>query len=80
MGKLVRNGISYSEPVVDDRLNENSKNPVQNKVVTDALNEKVSFEDIDSALSTTSENPVQNKVIAAAIENIYTILANNGMT
>lgn len=38
MGKLVRNGISYSDPVVDDRLNENSKNPVQNKVLAVLLN------------------------------------------
>ena len=45
MGKLVRNGISYSDHVVDDRLNGNSKNPVQNKVVVDALNTKVGFTD-----------------------------------
>ena len=74
MGKLVRNGISYSDPVVDDRLNGNSKNPVQNKVVVDALAGKLDIADIDSALSTTSENPVQNKVIAAVIGDINTVL------
>lgn len=76
MGKLVRNGIGYSDPVVDDRLNENSKNPVQNKVVTEKLAEKVGFSDVDSALSETSENPVQNKVLAAIL-NHFTFSANS---
>ena len=40
MGKLVRNGISYTDPVVDGALDSTSKNPVQNKVVTAALNDK----------------------------------------
>ena len=77
MGKLVRNGIGYSDPVVDDRLNGNSKNPVQNKVVTEKLAEKVGFSDVDSALSDTSENPVQNKVLAAIL-NHFTFSVNSG--
>lgn len=53
---------------VDSALSTTSENPVQNKVVTQAINKnKVT---VDSSLSTTSENPVQNKVIAAALANI----------
>ena len=37
MGKLVRNGIDYSTPIVDDRLDTTSTNPVQNKVVANAI-------------------------------------------
>ena len=39
MGKLVRNGIDYSTPIVDGRLDATSTNPVQNKVVTNAIND-----------------------------------------
>lgn len=39
MGKLVRNGIDYSTPTVDSRLDTNSTNPVQNKIVTAAIND-----------------------------------------
>lgn len=53
--------------VVDDELSTSSINPVQNKVITNALNGKVAKTDIDNALSTTSENPVQNKVITGAL-------------
>lgn len=53
---------------VDSALSTTSENPVQNKVVTQAINKnKVT---VDSALSMTSVNPVQNKVIAAALANI----------
>lgn len=55
--------------VVDDELSTSSINPVQNKVITNALNGKVAKTDIDNALSTTSENPVQNKVITNALDN-----------
>lgn len=37
MGKLVRNGIDYSTPIVDSRLDTTSTNPVQNKVVANAI-------------------------------------------
>lgn len=37
MGKLVRNGIDYSTPTVDDRLDTTSTNPVQNKIVANAI-------------------------------------------
>jgi hypothetical protein len=37
MGKLVRNGIDYSTPNVDSRLDTTSTNPVQNKVIANAI-------------------------------------------
>lgn len=37
MGKLIRNGIDYSTPTVDGRLDTTSTNPVQNKVVANAI-------------------------------------------
>lgn len=38
MGKLVKNGIDYTNGTVDSVLSDTSKNPVQNKVVTGAIN------------------------------------------
>ena len=38
MGKLVKNGIDYTNGTVDSVLSNTSKNPVQNKVVTGAIN------------------------------------------
>lgn len=37
MGKLVKNGIDYTNGTVDSALDNQSKNPVQNKVVTRAV-------------------------------------------
>ena len=39
MGKLVKNGIDYTNGTVDSMLSNTSKNPVQNKVVTKAIND-----------------------------------------
>ena len=39
MGKLIRNGIDYSTPTVDSRFDATSTNPVQNKIVTAAIND-----------------------------------------
>lgn len=50
---------------VDDALSTESINPVQNKVVTVAINNAKPI--IDSQLSLSSENAVQNKVVAEAI-------------
>ncbi len=58
---------------VDSALSSTSENPVQNKIITAAL-ENVTIP-IDDELSTTSENPVQNKVIKAALDNIPAITA-----
>lgn len=49
MGKLIRNGISYSTHMVDGRLDTTSTNPVQNKVVTEALNEKANTANLGTA-------------------------------
>lgn len=53
MGKLVRNGIDYSTPTVDDRLDTTSTNPVQNKVITEALGDKVDSDDLQVLSKTT---------------------------
>ena len=39
MGKLVKNGIDYTNGTVDNVLSDTSKNPVQNKVVKKALDD-----------------------------------------
>jgi len=40
MGKLVRNGISYSGlNIVDSNLSNSSTNPVQNKIITQIINQ-----------------------------------------
>lgn len=63
---------------VDDSLSNTSTNPVQNKVITEALSElsanklDLSAYAIDNVLSIESENPVQNKVITETINTINT--------
>jgi hypothetical protein len=52
----------------DSALSSTSTNPVQNKVVKEALDAKQNKLTIDSALSSTSANPVQNKVVKAALD------------
>ena len=74
MGKHVRNGINYSDSVVDYVLDGTSKNPVQNKAVVDALAKKLSITDVDTALSDTSVMPVQNKVITEQLKNIMNVI------
>lgn len=66
---------------VDDTLSSTSENPVQNKVITAAL-QGVTPATIDDALSTTSTNPVQNKVITNRLNGLDTRLtdAENGIT
>ena len=51
MGKHIRNGIDYTDPNVDKTLNNTSENPVQNKVITEALANKVNISDIGTAAS-----------------------------
>lgn len=43
MGVLVRNGVAYGGTPIDKKLDTNSENAVQNKVVTRALNNKVTL-------------------------------------
>jgi hypothetical protein len=54
---------------IDSTLSSSSTNPVQNKVITTALNNKLDTASyvIDSSLSNSSTNPVQNKIINSAL-------------
>ena len=54
--------------IIDDSLSSTSENPVQNKVIKQAL-DNIPVITVDSSLSSSSENPVQNKVIKQALEN-----------
>lgn len=68
---VVANGVvsaSGNELVIDSTLSTTSTNPVQNKVVTDAINNKLNKTAVDSTLSSTSTNPVQNKVIQTVLK------------
>jgi hypothetical protein len=67
MGKLVRNGIDYSTPIVDGRLDTTSTNPVQNKVVTNALNGKQDTLTIDTTPTEGSSNPVESNGVYDAL-------------
>lgn len=72
---------------IDSELSETRESPVQNKVVTAALNEKASIAyvdekvanagggniTVDSEFSETSENPVQNKVITEALNDLVSL-------
>lgn len=55
---------------IDSALSETSKRPVQNRVITKALDEKVSKDDVDNVISKYSENPIQNKAVATALEDV----------
>lgn len=46
MGKHVRNGIDYTDPNIDGALSNTSTRPVQNKVITEALNNKANISDL----------------------------------
>ena len=71
MGKLVRNGIDYSTPIVDSRLDTTSTNPVQNKVITAALNEKANT----ASLGTAAAKDVPTSGNASATQ---VVLGNDG--
>jgi hypothetical protein len=50
-------------------LSDSSENPVQNKVVTAAINTVDNkIKSTDDELSNESTNPVQNKIIKAAVD------------
>ena len=59
----------HEEIQIDNALSSTSENPVQNKVIKDALDQIVAGGVIiDNAISSTSENPVQNKIINTALQ------------
>jgi hypothetical protein len=51
MGMIYRNGLPYGGTYVDPMLSTESENPVQNKVVTLALNDKANADDVQAALA-----------------------------
>lgn len=77
-------GTGGSTIVVDDALDENSTNPVQNKVITQVVAEVAQLLaglSPDAALDPASTHPVQNKVICeqldlanAALEQIVAMI------
>lgn len=75
-GEALDIASSGSGITVDSELSTTSTNPVQNKVITNALNNV--HIDVDAALSTTSENPVQNKVITEEVNSKPTCLSTSG--
>ena len=64
-----------TEITVDSELSLTSENPVQNKVVTAALNGKQDTLTIDSELSVYSRNPVQNGTITSALNRKQDIIS-----
>lgn len=60
-------GGGGSAITVDDEISSSSTNPVQNKVIAIALEDKQDTMTIDDAISLNSTNPVQNSVIAEAL-------------
>ena len=86
---------SGSSITVDSSLSTDSTNPVQNKIVTNALNNKAnsshthSYNDltdkptiptVDSSLSSTSTNAIQNKVVTEALDNKIDGISLSGNT
>ena len=71
MAKLMRNGKDYSGGQVDETLNLMSKNPVQNKAVTEALGNKVDT----SAIGTAAAKDVPTSGNASATQ---VVLGNDG--
>jgi len=65
---------------VDSELSDTSENPVQNKVIAEALKNAGSKVEVDTELSGSSENPVQNKVIHAAMEQKQSVSDNSLQT
>ena len=52
MGAIIRDGIWYGgATAIDNELSTTSENPVQNKIVTTALNAKANTSDMTTALA-----------------------------
>ena len=65
--------------IIDDSLSSTSENPVQNKVIKQAL-DNIPVITVDNSLSSSSENPVQNKVIKQALDNIPVITVDSSLS
>ena len=63
MGYLIRDGVKIggTNVYVDDTLSTTSENPVQNKLITNTLSEKVNSSDLSTVATTGSYNDLLNK-------------------
>lgn len=75
----VNNAVSGIAIEVDSELSITSEKPVQNKVITEALN-NLKEVTVDSVLSSTSENPVQNKIVNEAISELSTLIGTESVS
>ena len=57
---------------VDSTLSTTSQNPVQNRVITDALNEKADTEDLATVATSGSYNDLSNKPTIPSISGLQT--------
>lgn len=64
--------LGINIPTVDAALSGTSENPVQNKVIKAALDNKQDNLTIDTEISSSSTNPVQNKAIGTKFADYYT--------
>ena len=78
---FIYNGSSWTmasgggSGIVDDTLSTVSTNPVQNKVITNRINQvAASIPIVDTTLSPTSTNTIQNKVVTNALSEKQDIL------
>lgn len=62
-------GGSGGTIVVDEELSSTSPNPVENRAITKALNDKQDKLTIDASFSLYSTNPVENRVITKALDD-----------
>ena len=56
---------------IDDVLSASSANPVQNKVIKAALDDKLNKSDVEDNLDGSSKNPVQNKTITVHLQTKF---------
>ena len=56
---------------IDDVLSASSANPVQNKVIKAALDDKLNKSDVEDDLDGSSKNPVQNKTITVHLQTKF---------
>lgn len=56
---------------IDDAFSASSANPVQNKVIKAALDDKLNKSDVEDKLDGSSKNPVQNKTITVQLQTKF---------
>lgn len=70
VNSILEKADKFKQLTVDSSLSTSSTNPVQNKIITSSLNNKLNSSAIENNISTTSTNPVQNKVITGFLNTI----------